>query len=135
MATKIASSRHALRTLPAKTADCYHVGVADPSPLIPHEMVFRPEGPFTKKLYQTERTIVMLVCLEPGQVIPPHSHVSREAFVHCLMGQVRFTPGDGDAEVAGGGMRFYDGATEISPRNVGDDRAAFVVTLVRKKHA
>ena len=119
--------------LPAKTADCYHLGVDDV--LISQELVFRTTSPYTKKLYQTERTIVMIVCLEPGQVIPPHSHVSREAFVHCLMGQVRFTPGEGEAELVGGGMRFYDGATEISPRNVGDARAAFLVTLVRKKHA
>lgn len=102
---------------------------------IQDQIRFRAEGPFTNKLYQTERTIVMIVCLEPGQVIPPHSHVSREAFVHCLSGEVRFTPGDGDAEIRAGEMRFYDGATAISPRNVGEGRAAFLVTLVRKKHA
>ena len=99
------------------------------------EARFRAEGPYTKKLYQTERTIVMVVCLEPGQVIPPHSHVSREAFVHCLAGEVRFTPGEGEAEIRPGQMRFYDGATAISPRNVGTERATFIVTLVRKKHA
>ena len=99
------------------------------------ELHFRAGGPYTRKLVQTERTIVMVVCLEPGQVIPPHSHVSREAFVYCLQGHVRFTPGDGPAEVEAGGLRFYDGATAISPRNVGSDRAAFLVTLVRKKHA
>ncbi len=102
---------------------------------ITDEIVFRAEGPYTKKLYQTERTILMIVCLEPGQVIPPHSHVSREAFVYGLQGTVRFTPGEGEGELEAGGMRFYDGATEISPRNVGEDRAAFLVTLVRKKHA
>ena len=104
-------------------------------PVLANELVFRAEGPYTKKLYQTERTIVMIVCLEPGQVIPAHSHASREAFVHCIAGSVRFTPGEGDAEVEAGGMRFYDGAEEISPRNVGEERAAFLVTLVRKKHA
>jgi len=99
------------------------------------ELKFRSEGPYTRKLVQTERSIVMVVCLEPGQVIPPHSHVSREAFVYCLQGQVRFTPGEGPAEIRPGELRFYDGATAISPRNVGPDRAAFLVTLVRKKHA
>ena len=99
------------------------------------EFSFRSDKPYTKKLVQTERTIVMIVCLEPGQVIPPHSHTSREAFVYCVQGEVRFTPGDGPAEVGPGELRFYDGATAISPRNVGTDRAAFLVTLVRKKHA
>lgn len=99
------------------------------------ELRFRAEGPYTRKLIQTERTIVMIVCLEPGQAIPPHSHESREAFVHCLQGAVRFTPGPGPAEVRAGEMRFYDGATAISPRNAGRERAAFLVTLVRKKHA
>ena len=50
------------------------------------ELKFRSEGPYTRKLVQTERSIVMVVCLEPGQVIPPHSHVSREAFVYGLQG-------------------------------------------------
>ena len=99
------------------------------------EMNFRAEGPYTRKLVQTERSIVMIVCLEPGQVIPPHSHASREAFVYCIRGEVRFTPGEGQAEVRAGEMRFYDGASAISPRNVGSERAAFLVTLVRKKHA
>ena len=93
----------------------------------------RSEGPYTRKLFQTERTIVMAVCLAPGQVIPPHSHEMREAFVHCLEGEVRFTPGEGPAEIRAGEIRFYDGAAEISPRNVGTERAAFLVTLVRKK--
>jgi quercetin dioxygenase-like cupin family protein len=111
----------------------YHDAVKDRPLAVESEVRFRAEGPYTKKLVQTERTIVMIVCLEPGQVIPPHSHVSREAFVHCLRGSVRFTPGEGPPEVGAGEMRFYDGASEISPRNVGDDRAVFLVTLVRKK--
>ena len=109
--------------------------ISDPLLNVTDEIRFRAEGPYTKKLVTTERTIVMLVCLEPGQVIPPHSHESREAFVYCLRGEVRFTPGEGDAECRAGEMRFYDGATAISPRNTGNDRAAFLVTLVRKKHA
>ncbi len=99
------------------------------------EAHFRAERPYTKKLYQTERTIVMIVCLEPGQRIPPHSHASREAFVHCLSGEIRFTPGTGEPEIRSGQMRLYDGATAISRRNVGTERATFLVTLVRKKHA
>ena len=102
---------------------------------VARELRFRAEGPYTKKLVQTERSILMIVCLEPGQMIPPHSHASREAFVYCVQGEVRFTPGEGKAEVRAGEARFYDGASAISPRNVGPDRAAFLVTLVRKKHA
>jgi hypothetical protein len=52
-----------------------------------------------------------------------------------LQGAVRLTPGDGPAEIRPGELRFYDGTSSISPRNVGDERAAFLVTLVRKKHA
>lgn len=111
-------------------------GVTNPERLsIQGEIRFRPDGPYTKKLIETERSIVMIVCLEPGQVIPPHSHERREAFVHCLEGEVRFTPGAGPAEVRSGEMRFYDGAKAISPRNTGKGRAAFLVTLVRKKHS
>jgi len=98
-------------------------------------MQFRDGAPYTKKLVQTERSIVMIVCLRPGQFIPPHSHTSREAFVQALEGEVRFTPGEGPAEIRPGEMRFYDGAAAISPRNVGSTNASFLVTLVRKKHA
>ncbi len=98
-------------------------------------MQFRDGAPYTKKLVQTERSIVMIVCLRPGQFIPPHSHASREAFVQALEGEVRFTPGEGPAEIRPGEMRFYDGASAISPRNVGPTNASFLVTLVRKKHA
>ena len=98
------------------------------------EIQFRTEGPYTRKLIQTERTVVMIVCLEPGQLIPPHSHESREAFVYCLRGEVRFTPGNGEAEVRGGEMTFHDGASAISPRNTDSERAVFLVTLVRKKN-
>ena len=99
------------------------------------EIRFRDDGPYTKKLIVTERTIFMIVCLKPGQVIPPHSHERREAFVTCLEGEVRFTPGAGAAEVRAGESRFYDGAKAISPRNTGKTNAAFLVTLVRKRDA
>ena len=97
------------------------------------EVRFREDAPYTKKLFQTERSIVMIVCLEPGQIIPAHSHAAREAWVHCLQGAVRFTPGPGDAEIKAGEIRFYDGATAIAPQNTGKERAVFLVTLVRKK--
>ena len=96
---------------------------------------YRDDAPYTRKLIQTDRTILMIVCLRPGQVIPPHSHERREAFVHALEGEVRFTPGEGPAEVRAGEVRFYDGATAISPRNTGRTPAAFLVTLVRKRDA
>ena len=99
------------------------------------EIRYRDDAPFTKKLFQTERTIVMIVCLRPGQMIPAHSHASREAWVHCLKGEVCFTPGKEETEARPGDMRFYDGATAIAPQNTGSEDAAFLVTLVRKKHA
>lgn len=99
------------------------------------EIRYRDDAPYTKKLIVTERTIFMVVCLKPGQVIPPHSHERREAFVHCLEGEVRFTPGPGPAEICAGEVRFYDGARAISPRNTGPGNAAFLVTLVRKRDA
>jgi quercetin dioxygenase-like cupin family protein len=102
---------------------------------ISDEVHFRAEGPYTKKLVQTERTILMIVCLRPGQVIPPHGHAKREAFVHVLQGAVRFTPGEGETEMRAGEVRLYDGAETVSPRNTGDEDAVFLVTLVRKKYA
>ena len=94
---------------------------------------FNDEGPVTKKVLDTDRTIVTLVCLKPGQAIPAFTHRRREAFVHCLRGDVRITPDEGDAELRSGDLAFYDGSVPAGPRNVGSDNAAFLVTLVRKK--
>ena len=73
--------------------------------------------------------------MQPGLCAVGACAGSREAWVHCLKGEVRFTPGDGEAEVRPDDMRFYDGATAIAPQNTGSEYAAFLVTLVRKKHA
>lgn len=91
------------------------------------------DGPVTKKVMETERTIVTLVCLKPGQAIPTFSHRRREAFVHCLMGEVRVTPGMGGAELFAGDVESYDGSVPAGPSNPGPVNAAFLVTLVRKR--
>jgi quercetin dioxygenase-like cupin family protein len=96
-------------------------------------MAFRDDGPLTTKVTETDRAIVTLVCLRPGQAIPPFTHRRREAFVHCLRGAVRITPGEGEAELRAGDLEFYDGSAMASPRNAGDEDAAFLVTLVRKR--
>jgi quercetin dioxygenase-like cupin family protein len=94
---------------------------------------FSDDGPVTRKLAETDRTIVTLVCLRPGQVIPPFTHRRREAFVYVLRGAVRISPGQGPAELRKGDLATYDGSVEASPRNAGEDDAAFLVTLVRKR--
>lgn len=94
---------------------------------------FDDNGPVTKKVLETDRTIVTLVCLKPGQAIPAFTHRRREAVVHCLRGDVRITPEDGEVELRAGDLAFYDGSQPAGPRNVGSGDAAFLVTLVRKK--
>lgn len=94
---------------------------------------YSSDGPVTRKVLETERTIVTLVCLEPGQKIPPFTHRRREAVVHVLDGQVRITPDEGPAELAAGQLAFYDGSVPAGPSNPGSGNAAFLVTLVRKK--
>lgn len=96
-------------------------------------MEFSEEGPVTKKVQETDRAIWTLVCLKPGQAIPPFTHRRREAFVYCLLGSVRITPGAGAAELAEGDLAFYDGSKEAGPSNPGSENAALLVNLVRKK--
>ncbi len=96
-------------------------------------MEFRDDGPFTKKIIETDRSIVTLVCLKPGQGLTPFTHRRREAILYCLEGAVRVTPGEGDAEVTKGDLAFYDGSKPAGPSNPGTENAAFLVTLVRKK--
>ena len=98
------------------------------------QIQFSDDGALTQKLVHTDRTIVTLVCLKPGQSLAPFTHRRREAFVHCLQGSVRVTPGEGPAELHAGDLAFYDGSKKAGPANVGEDNAAFLVTLIRKKH-
>ena len=97
------------------------------------QMEFSDEGPVTKKVTETDRAIWTLVCLRPGQAMPPFTHRRREAFVYCLQGQVRVTPGEGEAELSAGDLAFYDGSKEAGPSNPGSEDAALLVNLVRKK--
>ena len=97
------------------------------------QIEFSDAGPVTKKLLDTDRTIFTLVCLRPGQSLVPFSHRRREAIVYCLQGSVRVTPGEGPAELHAGDLAFYDGSKKAGPGNYGDEDAAFIVTLVRKK--
>ncbi len=94
---------------------------------------FSDEGPVTKKVAETDRAIFTLVCLRPGQAMPAFTHRHREAFVYCLQGGVRITPGEGEAELVEGDLAFYDGSQEAGPSNPGTTDAAMLVTLVRKK--
>jgi len=94
---------------------------------------FSADGPVTKKLLDTERSTVTLVCLRPGQALAPFTHRHREAIVYCLQGEIRVTPGEGPAELTAGDLAFYDGSRKAGPGNPGDEDAAFLVTLVRKK--
>ena len=102
-------------------------------PSVSDLMRFSDEGPVTQKVLDTDRTIVTLVCLRPGQRIPAFTHSRREAVVHCLQGGVRITADEGPAELVAGNMAYYDGSVPASPSNPGDSDAAFLVTLVRKK--
>lgn len=94
---------------------------------------FSDEGPVTKKVMETDRAIWTLVCLKPGQALQEFTHRRREAFVQCLQGSVRITPGEGPAELEAGDLAYYDGSKPAAPRNAGERNAAFLVTLVRKK--
>lgn len=92
---------------------------------------FREDRPYTHKLYQTARSIVELVCLRPGQSLRAFEHRKREAFVHVLQGSFRFTPGEGDAELHAGQVRFFEGDQPVAPRNMGQEPGVFLVTLVK----
>ena len=92
---------------------------------------YREDGPVTKKVVETDRTIVTLVCLRPGQAIPPFTHRRREAFVHVLEGSVRITPGGGPPELRAGDLAYYDGSRTAGPSNPGTGNASFRIGRVQ----
>ncbi len=94
---------------------------------------YSSEGPVTRKILETDRSIVTLVCLKPGQALTPFTHRRREAIVYVVQGDVRITPGKGQAELHAGDVGFYDGSVPAGPSNPGKRNAAFLVTLIRKR--
>jgi quercetin dioxygenase-like cupin family protein len=63
---------------------------------------FLPDKMAKVDLFQSERLLLGLNCLEPGQSQPPHSHENADKFYFIVGGQAEFTVGDSTLEARTG---------------------------------
>ena len=61
-----------------------------------------PDRQFKATLFQSERLMLGLNCLEPGQSQPAHIHDAAAKFYYVVEGRARFTVGDAQVEAAAG---------------------------------
>lgn len=74
------------------------------------EHVGSREGKFYKTtLFQSERLMLGLNCLEPGQTQHVHDHADQDKFYHVLEGEGLFTVGD-EVRFAGSGVTVWAAA-------------------------
>lgn len=71
----------------------------------------RPDKFYKATLFQTERLLLGVNCLEPGQVQPPHEHVNQDKFYYVVagvglfrLGAEQFGAGEGDVVWAPAGL-------------------------------
>jgi quercetin dioxygenase-like cupin family protein len=69
-----------------------------------------------------------VVYLDPGGVIPPHTHLVEEA-ITLTEGRVRVLVGEETAEVDAGASFLAPGNTVHAVRNIGDSRAVLVIAF------
>jgi quercetin dioxygenase-like cupin family protein len=83
-------------------------------------------------LFKGERTTTLMLCLKPGQVVPPHRHEGFEIVLQPLGGEAEAVL-DGEAlTLRAGQLLFVDGANDFAPVNRGDENFKMLITLVRR---
>ena len=90
------------------------------------EKFIRPE------VLKGERTRVLLLCLRPGQVVPPHRHEGFEILLHALRGTADVTLDGESLTLRPGDVVLVDGANDFAPVNDGTENFSMLITLVRK---
>jgi quercetin dioxygenase-like cupin family protein len=83
-------------------------------------------------LFKGERTTALLLCLKPGQSVPPHRHEGFEIMLQPLKGEAEAVL-DGEAvTLRAGEVVFVDGANDFAPVNRGSENFSMLITLVRR---
>lgn len=73
-------------------------------------------------LFQAERLMIGLNCLEPGQVQKVHSHADQDKFYFVVEGSGSFTVGDSVFEAGPGNIVWAEAGVPHGVENKGDER-------------
>lgn len=80
-------------------------------------------------LFQSERLLLGLNCLEPGQVQKPHEHVEQDKFYYVVEGSGRFQLGNDQRTAAVGEVVWAPAGVIHGVRNEGNSRLTLLVGI------
>lgn len=83
-------------------------------------------------LFKGERTTALLLCLKPGQSVPPHRHEGFEIVLQPLGGEAVAVLDGERVTLRAGEVIFVDGANDFAPENKGSGDFSMLITLVRR---
>ena len=83
-------------------------------------------------LFKGERTTALLLCLKPGQAVPPHRHEGFEIVLQPLQGEAEAVLDGEPVTLRPGEVVFVDGANDFAPVNSGEGNFSMLITLVRR---
>lgn len=83
-------------------------------------------------LFKGERTTALLLCLKPGQSVPPHRHEGFEIVLQPLSGEAEAVLDGEQVTLRAGEVVFVDGANDFAPVNRGGENFSMLITLVRR---
>ena len=83
-------------------------------------------------LFKGGRATTLLLCLKPGQSVPPHRHEGFEIVLQPLRGEAEAVLDGAPVTLRAGEVVFVDGANDFAPVNKGDVNFSMLITLVRR---
>lgn len=88
------------------------------------------EDRFTKiDMIKSRRSVVFLLNFLPGQHMKPHSHPSRELYLHVLAGSGTFLIVGEEIEVSNGDVIYCDPEQQLGFTNSGDENVSIYVVM------
>jgi quercetin dioxygenase-like cupin family protein len=94
---------------------------------------YSPEKFVHVPVFHGARAQVLLLCLSPGQEVPPHSHPGYEITLQPLQGKALLPVAEGkEAVLEPGDIHFVEGEGSFSPRNPFPENFQMLIHLVQK---
>jgi mannose-6-phosphate isomerase-like protein (cupin superfamily) len=89
----------------------------------------RPDKHFKSTLFQSERLLLGLNCLEPGQAQAAHTHAGADKFYFVLEGEGQFRVGDETTRAGAGMVVWAPASVSHGVENNGQTRLVLLVGI------
>ena len=83
---------------------------------------FKPDKLYKTTLFQSERLLLGMNCLEPGQIQKVHEHADQDKFYFVLEGEGLFTVGEETKSVVAGTLVLTPAGVPHGVENEGPER-------------